>query len=92
MLKRLRTLVLLGACLATALPSTAGAESVDLMVGDPSGRNVTFTFERDAKRKPVSLTITTNRLGNPGAKLSIWIDSNPAPLLSHILTAQDCKY
>ena len=92
MLKRLRALLLLCAGLATALPSVAVAQSADLMVGDPSGRNVTFTFERDANRKPVSLTITTMRLGNPGAKLSIWIDRNPAALLSHILTEQDCRY
>jgi hypothetical protein len=38
------------------------------------------------------LRIETHRVGNPGAKLSIWIDHSRQRLFSRILTADDCKF
>ncbi len=56
------------------------------MAGNPSGPNVAFSF--DAKK----LRVQTHQVGNPGAKLSIWIDGSRAKLFSRILTTDDCKF
>ncbi|GGD21808.1 hypothetical protein [Aureimonas glaciei] len=81
-------------CAILSMPplSMAKADSVDLMVGERNGQNVTFSFQRDKNRKPVELVVTTRRLGNPGAKISIWIDRSSIPLHSRILTTDDCEY
>lgn len=81
--------ILVGAAALT--PSLAQARSsAQLMAGDPSGRNVTLSFGAD--RGVDGLRIETHRIGNPGAKLSIWIDHAKARLFSRILTAEDCKF
>ncbi len=66
-------------------PGEAG-EPAQLMAGDPSGAHVAFWFS--AK----DLRIETHQVGNPGAKLSIWIDHSRRRLFSRILTADDCKF
>jgi hypothetical protein len=59
------------------------------MAGDPAGRNVDFTFTQGVEG---GLRIDTHQVGNPGAKLSIWIDHSHIRLFSRILTDDDCKF
>ena len=76
---------------AALAQSLAQARPVaQLMAGDPSGRNVTFLF--DAQSGVDGLRVETHRVGNPGAKLSIWIDHARDRLFSRILTTDDCKF
>ena len=75
------------ACAAALAPSLSEAgQPAQLMVGNPSGPNVAFSF--DAK----GLRVQTHQVGNPGAKLSIWIDGGREKLFSRILTTDDCKF
>ena len=60
------------------------------MAGNPSGRNVTFSFGSEGGAD--GLRIETHQVGNPGAKLSIWIDHARERLFSRILTTDDCKF
>jgi hypothetical protein len=78
------TLFASAAALAPSL-SEAG-QPAQLMAGNPSGPNVAFSF--DAKE----LRVQTHQVGNPGAKLSIWIDGSREKLFSRILTTDDCKF
>lgn len=76
---------------AALAPSLAQASPVaQLMAGDPFGRNVTFLF--GAQGGVCGLRVETHQVGNPGAKLSIWIDHAQERLFSRILTADDCKF
>ena len=78
-------------CAVTLAPALAEAnQATQLMVGDPSGANVAFAF--GVKMKDEGLRIETHQVGNPGAKLSIWIDHSRERLFSRILTADDCKF
>ena len=77
-------------CAVALAPSLSEAwQPAQLMAGDSSGRNVAFSF--DAKGVE-GLRIITHQVGNPGAKLSIWIDRGRERLFSRILTTEDCKY
>jgi hypothetical protein len=82
------TLITCAAALAPSL-SEAG-QPAQLMAGDPSGPNVAFAFH--AKGGVEGLRIETHQVGNPGAKLSIWVDRSREKLFSRILTADDCKF
>jgi hypothetical protein len=82
------TLLACAAALAPAL-SEAG-QPAQLMAGDPSGANVAFAF--GIKMRNEGLRIETHQVGNPGAKLSIWIDGSREKLFSRILTTDDCKF
>lgn len=66
-------------------------QPTQLMVGDPATQNVVFSFGH-ATRGSEGLSVETHQIGNPGAKLSIWVDRNPNRLFSRVLTADDCKY
>ncbi len=76
-----------------AIASVAEArQTATVMAGDPMGRNVLFSFVDHQVPGKASLRITTHRVGNPGAKLSIWIDRSKTQLFSRILTDRDCKF
>jgi hypothetical protein len=89
----IRHLIAAAVFMSTAAPAPSLAQArpvAQLMAGDPSGRNVTFSF---GTQDGVSgLRVETHRVGNPGAKLSIWIDHSRERLFSRILTAEDCKF
>jgi hypothetical protein len=68
------------------------AQPAQLMVGDPSGRNVAFSFDQGGNGGNAAVRIETHQVGDPGAKLSIWIDHSRSRLFSRILTTDDCKY
>jgi hypothetical protein len=75
------------ACAVALAPSLGEAgQLAQLMAGDPSGPNVAFFF--GAK----GLRVETHQVGNPGAKLSIWVDRSRERLFSRILTADDYKF
>jgi hypothetical protein len=77
------------ACAVALAPSVSEAgQPAQIMAGDPSGPNVAFSFGV----KGEGLGIITHQVGNPGAKLSIWIDRSRERLFSRILTTEDCKY
>jgi hypothetical protein len=75
------------ACAAALAPSLSEAgQPASLMSDNPSGPNVAFSFSAKGLR------IETHQLGNPGAKLSIWVDRSRERLFSRIVTADDCKF
>ncbi len=77
----------------TAIASVGDAkQGAIVMAGDPSGRNVVFSFDDYHIPTKAALHITTHRVGNPGAILSIWIDDSKKRLFSRILMDQDCKF
>lgn len=82
------TLFVSAAALAPSL--SQARQPAQLMAGDPSGPNVTFSFSAEAGVP--GLRIETRQIGNPGAKLSIWVDRDRGRLFSRILTADDCKF
>jgi hypothetical protein len=78
-------------CAETLAPSRSEArQPAQIMAGDPSGPNVVFSFDQDDGTK--GLRIETHLVGNPGAKLSIWVDHSKQGLFSRVLTTNDCKY
>ena len=78
-------------CAVTLAPALAESnQAAQLTVGDPSGANVEFAF--GIKMRNEGLRIETHQVGNPGAKLSIWIDGSREKLFSRILTTDDCKF
>lgn len=79
-----------GAMVLTPSPSEASPPT-QLMVGDPAAQNVVFSFGHET-RGSEELDLETHQIGNPGARLSIWVDRNPNQLFSRVLTAEDCKY
>jgi hypothetical protein len=79
------------ACAAALAPALSEAgQPAQLMAGDASGANVAFAF--GIKMRNEGLRIETHQVGNPGAKLSIWIDGSREKLFSRILTTDDCKF
>jgi hypothetical protein len=77
----------------TLSPSLAeAAQPTQLMVGDPSGRNAVFSFDQGSNGRITALRIETHQVGNPGAKLSIWVDHSRSRLFSRFLTTDDCKF
>jgi hypothetical protein len=85
------TAATLFACAVALAPSPSEArQPAQLMAGNPSGPNVAFSF--GAKEGAERLRIETHQVGNPGAKLSIWVDRSRERLFSRILTADDCKF
>jgi hypothetical protein len=79
------------ACAAALAPTLSEAgQPAQLIAGDPSGANVAFVF--GIKMRNEGLRIETHQVGNPGAKLSIWIDGSRERLFSRILTTDDCKF
>ena len=92
MLNRLFPIALAAGLLST-LPLAADAKQpVELMAGSPSDRHVLFSFENADNPGKSTLRISTHRVGNPGAKLSISIDKRTSPLLSRVLTSKECKF
>jgi hypothetical protein len=83
---------LIGAVVALASSLAEAAQPAQLMVGDPSGRNAVFSFDQDNNGRATALRIETHQVGDPGAKLSIWVDHSRSRLFSRILTTDDCKY
>lgn len=78
--------------LATALAASAApAAPVTLAFGAEGERRASFTFAAD-RQAPDALVIETHRVGNPGARLRIWIDRSPEALLELILTDQQCGF
>jgi hypothetical protein len=90
MVKSLIALAIVGGICVLGPTSGRAEPFAHVMAGDPAGRNVDFIFDVSAANG--SLRIATHRVGNPGARLSIWIDHSRVRLFSRILTADDCKY
>ena len=69
------------------------ASTPQIMAGSPTGRNVAFIFDKGTSSElGGELRIATHLVGNPGARLSIWVDHSRHPLFSRILSTDDCKY
>ena len=83
---------IIGAVVALASSLAEAAQPAQLMVGDPSGRNAVLSFDQDNNGRVTALRIETHQVGDPGAKLSIWVDQSRSRLFSRILTTADCKY
>lgn len=86
-------LTALTACLLSTFTLAADArQPVELMAGKVSDRHVLFSFENGEDPQKSRLRISTHRVGNPGAKLSISTDERKGVLFSRILTNSDCKF
>ena len=92
MIRHFIAAALIGAVVALASSLAEAAQPAQLMVGDPSGRNAVFSFDQDNNGRATALRIETHQVGDPGAKLSIWVDHSRSRLFSRILTTDDCKY
>ncbi len=90
MTRYLLAVILVGGIMALTPSSSQASDPARIMAGDPSGKNVVFSFERGGGAK--ALRIETQQTGNPGAKLSIWVDDSSSRLFSRILTSKDCIY
>ncbi len=90
MTRDILAVILVGGFVALTSSSGQAREPVQIMAGDPSGKHVVFSFERDGGAK--ALRIETQQIGNPGAKLSIWVDHSSDRLFSRMLTSRDCIY
>lgn len=78
-------------CAVVLVPSLGEARQfVQIMAGKPSGPNVVFSFDQGGAAE--GLRIETHLVGNPGAKLSIWVDHSKHRLFSRVLTTNDCEY
>lgn len=91
MIKDFIALALVGGAMMLTPSLSEARQPTQLMVADPATQNVVFSFGRET-RGSEGLGVETHQIGNPGAKLSIWVDRNPDRLFSRILTADDCKY
>jgi hypothetical protein len=89
MIKHFIRAALVACALALAPSLSEAGQPAQLMAGNPSGPNVAFSFGAQGVE---GLRIITHQVGNPGAKLSIWIDRSRQRLFSRILTTEDCKY
>ncbi|MDL2403925.1 hypothetical protein [Rhizobium mayense] len=92
MLKLLLPIALSAGLLSTLPPTAEAKPLIELMAGKASDRHVLFSFENADNPRKSMLRISTHRVGNPGAKLSVLIDKSSRPLLSRILTSKDCKF
>ncbi len=91
MIKDLIALTLFGGAVMLTPSLSEARQPTQLMVGDPARQNVTFSFGHET-RGDEGIGVETHQVGNPGAKLSIWVDRNPSRLFSRILTTDNCKY
>jgi hypothetical protein len=91
MTRYLLAVILVGGIVALTSSSSQAGQPLRIMAGDPSGRNVVFSFDHGGGSAE-ALRIETQQTGNPGAKLSIWVDHSSSRLFSRILTSKDCIY
>ena len=80
--------------IALAVASTASgvcADPVTLAFGGEGIRRASIVFGDD-RAAPDALVIETQRAGNPGAQLRIWIDKSSTPLVDKILTSVECSF
>jgi hypothetical protein len=92
MIRHFMAAAFVGSVVALAPSLSEAMQPAQLMVGDPSGRNAVFSFDQGSNGHITALRIETHQVGDPGAKLSIWVDHSPSRLFSRILTTDDCKY
>lgn len=92
MLKLLLPIALAVALSSTLPHATEAKQLVEVMAGSAPDRHVLFSFENADNPGKSALRISTHRVGNPGAKLSVSIDKSTSPLLSRLLTTQECKF
>jgi hypothetical protein len=76
---------------ATLAASGATAGPVSLMFRAEGERQASLIFGED-RAAPDALVIETHRVGNPGARLRIWIDSSPTALVEMILGPEQCSF
>lgn len=82
----------LALALAAALAASgARAGPVTLTFAAEGARSASFAFGPD-RTAPDALVIETRRVGNPGARLRIWIDRSPVDLVETILSGEDCRF
>lgn len=87
----MRAVLLAALPFVAALSCAAAAAPLTLSHTEPDGRAVMFRFAEN-RTGPGALVIETRRVGNPGARLSIWIDRNPSRLVARILQPEDCAF
>ena len=68
----------------------AGAAPFQLATAPEGGPRAVFTFE--AGPAPGGARLDTERAGVAGSRVTVRIDRSPTPVLSRLLTAQDCRF
>lgn len=65
-------------------------ESIMLRAGEPTGPNVVFAFDGDAK--PHRIVVRTTQVGIGGSRFEVFVDRAKTPAFRHLLSTAECKF
>jgi len=66
------------------------AEAIMLRAGEPTGPNVEFAFDKDAK--PQRIVVRTNQVGIGGSRFEVFVDKAKTPAFRHLFSTAECKF
>jgi len=66
------------------------AEAIMLRAGEPTGPNVEFAFDTDAK--PQRIVVRTNQVGIAGSRFEVFVDKAKTPAFRHLFSTAECKF
>ena len=66
------------------------AEATMLRAGEPTGPNVEFAFDKDAK--PQRIVVRTNQVGIAGSRFEVFVDKAKTPAFRHLFSTAECKF
>jgi len=66
------------------------AEAIMLRAGEPTGPNVEFAFDKDAK--PQRIVVRTNQVGIAGSRFEVFVDKAKTPAFRHLFSTAECKF
>ena len=66
------------------------AEAIMLRAGEPTGPNVEFAFDTDAK--PQRIVVRTNQVGIDGSRFEVFVDKAKTPAFRHLFSTAECKF
>ena len=66
------------------------AEALMLRAGEPTGPNVEFAFDKDAK--PQRIVVRTNQVGIGGSRFEVFVDKAKTPAFRHLFSTAECKF
>jgi hypothetical protein len=66
------------------------AEAIMLRAGEPTGPNVVFAFDADAK--PHRIVVRTTQVGIGGSRFEVFVDKAKTPAFRHLFSTAECKF
>ena len=66
------------------------AEATMLRAGEPTGPNVEFAFDKDAK--PQRIVVRTSQVGIGGSRFEVFVDKAKTPAFRHLFSTAECKF